>query len=106
MSFGLRRVLTAAAVTAAAAIGLLVADVGAADRDSHASRFCDSVTIGSEKKILYFKGMSCDLARRRAKRVAEEHKLEGWKCSSCDGFFSGGFCKKEGRYFGWHPGAG
>lgn len=67
---------------------------------------CDSIRLNGRSYVFYRYRVSCDKAKRLAKRVYRSREdPPGWTCESGSNFRSGGGCQSDSanRFFGWHP---
>ncbi len=67
---------------------------------------CQSIRFGSRGFVFFRDNIRCRKAKRLARKVRREKRLDGWNCSSGTNFTTGAYCKRRGgrAVFGWHPG--
>ena len=89
----------------AAALAVAAGTPAAADPVARASA-CSSITLGGRAFVFYKTGLRCSRAKELARYVHRTHRAPDrrWRCSSGSRYRTGGYCRRPGASFGWHPG--
>ena len=98
--------LTLLCVVSCAVPGSIAAEAAptAAGPEATASA-CNSIRFGERRYVFFRDHMRCRKAKRLARKVRREKRLDGWRCESGTHFTTGGGCNRRGgrAFFGWHP---
>ena len=102
----LTRVISIAVVLAAVALnGLSVGPGSGSLGPAVAEARCGSVAYRGRSYVMFRQNVGCRFAKLAIRRLATTgRKPRGYRCTSGSGFKTGGFCKKDSKQFGWHPG--